>query len=110
LTIVRERPDAMLLPAHGPVTSSVHDRVDELVEHHRLRLDAMQAALEWGCDTAAMVAAKVTWTKRERKLEDLDVFNQFLAVCETGAHLELLVAQGRAGKEIRDGVRCYSAV
>jgi glyoxylase-like metal-dependent hydrolase (beta-lactamase superfamily II) len=110
LAIVRQRPDAMLLPAHGSVTASAHDRVDELVEHHNVRLNAMHAALEWGCETAAQVAGKVTWTKRERTLAELDNFNQFLAVCETGAHIELLVAQGRATKEIRDGVRHYAAV
>jgi glyoxylase-like metal-dependent hydrolase (beta-lactamase superfamily II) len=109
LAIVRARPDAMLLPAHGPVAPSAHDRVDELVEHHRIRLDAMYAVLGWGTDTAADVAAKVTWTRRERSLSDLDVFNQFLAVCETGAHLNLLVSQGRATMQIRDGVRHYTA-
>jgi glyoxylase-like metal-dependent hydrolase (beta-lactamase superfamily II) len=108
LAIVRDRPDAMLLPAHGPVAPSVHDRVDELVEHHRVRLDAMAAALGWGADTAAHVAAKVTWTRREHALSDLDVFNQFLAVCETGAHLDLLVAQGRATMQRRDEVRHYA--
>jgi glyoxylase-like metal-dependent hydrolase (beta-lactamase superfamily II) len=109
LAIVRGRPDAMLLPAHGPIAPSAHDRVDELVEHHRIRLDAMYAVLGWGTDTAAEVAAKVTWTRRERSLADLDVFNQFLAVCETGAHLNLLVSQGRATVQIRDGVRHYAA-
>jgi hypothetical protein len=99
----------MLLPAHGPIAPSAHDRVDELVEHHRIRLDAMYAVLGWGTDTAAEVAAKVTWTRRERSLADLDVFNQFLAVCETGAHLNLLVSQGRATVQIRDGVRHYAA-
>jgi glyoxylase-like metal-dependent hydrolase (beta-lactamase superfamily II) len=108
LALVRERPDAMLLPAHGPVTDSVHARVDELVEHHRLRLDTMLEALAGGCETAAEVAAAVTWTRRERKLAELDVFNQFLAVCETGAHLDLLVAQGRASRDKRGEVFCYS--
>jgi glyoxylase-like metal-dependent hydrolase (beta-lactamase superfamily II) len=110
LAIVRGRPDAMLLPAHGPVTSSAHDRVEELVEFHRIRLDAMGAVLGWGADTAAEVAAKVTWTRRERSLTDLDTFNQFLAVCETGAHLDLLVAQGRATMTLVDGVRRYVLV
>jgi glyoxylase-like metal-dependent hydrolase (beta-lactamase superfamily II) len=110
LAIVRGRPDAMLLPAHGPVTASAHDRVDELVEHHRLRLDTMAAAVGWGADTAAAVAAKVTWTRRERTLAELDVFNQFLAVCETGAHLDLLVAQGRATMSLTDGIRHYVLV
>jgi glyoxylase-like metal-dependent hydrolase (beta-lactamase superfamily II) len=108
LAIVRARPDAMLLPAHGPVTASAHDRVDELVEHHRVRLEAMAAALGWGADTAAEVAAKVTWTRRAHSLADLDMFNQFLAVCETGAHLDLLVAQGRATMQVRDDVRHYA--
>jgi glyoxylase-like metal-dependent hydrolase (beta-lactamase superfamily II) len=110
LAIVRRRPDAMLLPAHGPVTSSAHQRVDELVEFHRVRLDTMAAALGWGADTAAEVAAKVTWTRRERSLADLDTFNQFLAVCETGAHLDLLVSQGRATMTMADGVRHYALV
>jgi glyoxylase-like metal-dependent hydrolase (beta-lactamase superfamily II) len=110
LAIVRQRPDALLLPAHGPVAASVHERVDELVEHHRVRLDAMAASLGWGADTAAAVAAKVTWTRREHDLADLDTFNQFLAICETGAHLDLLVAQGRATMSRTEGIRHYVLV
>jgi glyoxylase-like metal-dependent hydrolase (beta-lactamase superfamily II) len=110
LAVVRNRPDAMLLPAHGPVVPSAHARVDELVEHHRVRLDQMAAALAGGADTAVAVAGVVTWTRRERKLDELDVFNQFLAVCETGAHLQLLVGQGRARMQERDGVRHYEVV
>ena len=108
LALVRSRPDARLLPAHGPVVSSAHDRVDELVEHHRVRLDVMAAVLAEGSETAIDVASKVTWTRRERTLAELDVFNKFLAVCETGAHLQLLVAQGRATMTERDGVRHYT--
>jgi glyoxylase-like metal-dependent hydrolase (beta-lactamase superfamily II) len=108
LAIVRHRPDAMLLPAHGPVVPSAHARVDELVEHHRVRLNQMCDALATGADTAAAVAGIVTWTRRERTLAELDVFNQFLAVCETGAHLQLLVGQSRATMQERDGVRYYA--
>jgi glyoxylase-like metal-dependent hydrolase (beta-lactamase superfamily II) len=109
LAIVRERPDAMLLPAHGAVTDSAHARVDELVEHHRVRLDQMYNALGDGVDTAAQVAGIVTWTRRERHFDELDVFNQFLATCETGAHLDLLVLQDRVGRVERDGVSYYTA-
>jgi glyoxylase-like metal-dependent hydrolase (beta-lactamase superfamily II) len=110
LAVVRSRPDAMLLPAHGSVVPSSHDRVDELVEHHRVRLDVMAAVLAEGVETAVDVAAKVTWTRRERTLAELDLFNKFLAVCETGAHLQLLVAQGRATMQEREGVRYYALV
>jgi glyoxylase-like metal-dependent hydrolase (beta-lactamase superfamily II) len=108
LALVRARPDAMLLPAHGPVVPSAHDRVDELVEHHRVRLDQMAEVLSRGVERAVDVAGQVTWTRRERTLDELDVFNKFLAVCETGAHLQLLVAQGRATMTVRDGVRYYA--
>jgi hypothetical protein len=40
---------------------------------------------------------------------DLDVFNAMLAVCETKAHLELLVAQGRLTVALQDGVRVYGS-
>jgi glyoxylase-like metal-dependent hydrolase (beta-lactamase superfamily II) len=96
LARVRELPDATLLPAHGPVTASVHARVDELVEHHGRRLDHTEAAVGAGADTAHAVAEQLRWTRRERRLSELDLYNQMLAVLETRAHLILLVAQGRA--------------
>jgi glyoxylase-like metal-dependent hydrolase (beta-lactamase superfamily II) len=108
LAIVRQRPDAMLLPAHGMPTTSVHDRVDQLVEHHRLRLDAMAAVLGWGVDTAYDVASRVTWTRRERAFADRDLGNQVMAVMETGAHLTMLEAQGRVTRKVIDGIQRYT--
>jgi glyoxylase-like metal-dependent hydrolase (beta-lactamase superfamily II) len=108
LALVRSRPDAMLLPAHGPVTDSVHRRVDELVAHHGARLDATQAAVAAGATTAYDVATQLKWTRREKTLDELDTFNQMLAVTETAAHLTLLVAQGRVRVADVDGVRRYT--
>jgi hypothetical protein len=98
----------MLLPAHGPVTDSVHRRVDELVAHHGARLDATQAAVAAGATTAYDVATQLKWTRREKTLDELDTFNQMLAVTETAAHLTLLVAQGRVRVADVDGVRRYT--
>lgn len=95
LALVRSRPDAMLLPAHGPVAPSVHARVDELTAHHGQRLDETQVAVAAGASSAFEVAGRLRWTRRGRALADLDPFNQMLAVAETAAHLTLLVAQGR---------------
>ncbi|MEU4380776.1 MBL fold metallo-hydrolase [Micromonospora echinofusca] len=108
LALVRRRPDARLLPAHGPVTPSVHARVDELVAHHGARLDETEAAVARGASSAYEVAAQLRWTRRERRLGDLDVFNAMLAVTETAAHLELLVAQGRLTRSDAGGVRRYA--
>ena len=105
LAVVRSRPDARLLPAHGPVADSVHARVDELVAHHGRRLEEVLAVLPQTDGCAAEVAAGLRWTRRGRSLDELDVFNQVLAVFETSAHLDLLVAQGRLVREDVDGVQ-----
>jgi len=107
LALVRSRPDAVLLPAHGPVTPSVHARVDELLAFHGRRLDEIDAATKTGASTAFEVAGVLRWTRREHKLADLDPFNAMLAVFETGAHLDLLAAQGRVTVTDDDGVRRY---
>ena len=107
LTLMRSRPDARLLPAHGPVTASAHARVDELVAHHGTRLDETEAAIRGGAQTAPEAAARLRWTRRERTLDDLDPFNQMLAVSETAAHLQLLTAQGRVTRHETDGLRYY---
>lgn len=110
LRLVRELPDTRLLPAHGPVAGSVHRRVDELLDHHRSRLAAVAGAVEAGADTGYQAAAALTWTRRARAFTELDPFNQMLAVLETVAHLDLLVAQGRlAAVTEADGVRWYSS-
>ncbi len=103
LAKVRALPDAMLLPAHGSVTPSVHARIDELIDHHGRRLAETAAAVERGATNAWEVAQQLRWTRREHKVVDLDTFNQMLAICETGAHLELLVAQDRLSRQVDDG-------
>jgi glyoxylase-like metal-dependent hydrolase (beta-lactamase superfamily II) len=109
LKLVRSRPDAKLLPAHGAATDSVHTRVDELLDHHGRRLDQTEAAvLRGGATTGYEAAQQLKWTRREKDFTDLDPFNQMMAVGETGAHLDLLVIQGRLSVVDRDGVRRYS--
>jgi glyoxylase-like metal-dependent hydrolase (beta-lactamase superfamily II) len=103
LAKVRALPDMRLLPAHGPVTESSHARIDELVAHHDQRLQLCLDAVESGLQTAHDVAAVLPWTRHERRLRDLDVFNAGLATLETAAHLELLASQGRVDRADVDG-------
>ena len=109
LALVRAMPDAVLLPAHGPATRSVHQRVDELLAHHEQRLDATLVALHAGANTALEVADRIGWTRRHRALADLDPFNQMLAILETAAHLDLLAERGLVTRADVDGRTHYSA-
>ena len=99
LAKVRALPDMKLLPAHGPVTDSSHTRIDELVAFHDVRLDRSLAAVESGAVTAMEVAAELPWTRRERRLPELNAFDAVLACFETLAHLELLALQGRLERQ-----------
>jgi glyoxylase-like metal-dependent hydrolase (beta-lactamase superfamily II) len=92
---VRARPDATLLPAHGPAAPSVHARVDELLAHHDDRLRRCGDAVAAGAETGYQVTAALAWTRRGRSLDELIPFDQMLAVRETMAHLDVLVLQKR---------------
>jgi glyoxylase-like metal-dependent hydrolase (beta-lactamase superfamily II) len=104
LAKVRALPDLRLLPAHGAVTATTHARVDELVAHHDERLRLCLESVYGGRRTAYEVAGDLPWTRHAYNLEELDVFNTGLAVMETLAHLQLLVAQGLLDRTESDGV------
>ena len=93
-------PDARLLPAHGPVTGSVHERVNELLAHHDLRLADTHQAVLAGHATPYEVARSLKWTRRQRLLTDLDLFSQIMSVNETAAHLEVLAARGQVTRSV----------
>ncbi len=107
LRLVRSMPDRMLLPAHGAVAPSAHDRIDELLTHHDTRLADTLAAVHEGA-TVYDVARVLRWTRRGRAFSELDPYNQMLAVGESAAHLDLLVHTGRLHCREVDGVSRYS--
>ena len=99
LRLMLALPDTRLLPAHGPVQPSTHARVHELLEHHETRLAQTLEAATSGPVTAFEAAAALPWTRRQRKLTELDIMNQLLATGETAAHLEVLVVRGQLTRE-----------
>lgn len=109
LRLIRNQPDLLLLPAHGPVTPSAHARIDELLQHHESRLDSVAALVRRGTDNAHEIAADMPWTRRERRLSDLDVMNQMMAVLEVQAHLDVLVhLESIREVDLGDGIHRYS--
>ena len=108
LQLMRELPDALLLPGHGPVGLKLHQRVDELLEHHGTRLDATLKAIADGATTAFDVARQLTWTGRGRRLAELDEFNVMLAIVETYWHLEVLAERGAVHRDPADGAVHYT--
>jgi len=103
-------PDARLLPAHGPVTGSTHERVNELLAHHDLRLAEIHQAVLAGYATPYEVARAIRWTRQQRRFDDLDLFSRIMSVNETAAHLEVLLVRGQVTREISPaGTDLYQA-
>lgn len=107
LTRILTLPDAQLLPAHGPVTQSVWQRVNDLIAHHDKRLNSTLKEVIGGRRTPWEVAHALLWTRRERSFLELDLFNQMLATFETKVHLDLLVLRRELVKQEEDGVLLY---
>jgi glyoxylase-like metal-dependent hydrolase (beta-lactamase superfamily II) len=109
LQLVRELPDLDVLPAHGPLGSRSHRRIDELLEHHRLRLSQSRDAVGQSMSSAFDVARRLSWTRRERTFAELDPHNQMLAVSETAAHLDVLVRDGGLVARQIEGTKYYES-
>jgi glyoxylase-like metal-dependent hydrolase (beta-lactamase superfamily II) len=107
LARVRAMPDLRLLPAHGAVTDSTHQRIDELLAHHEHRLDLCLQAIAPTGSTSYDVAAQLPWTRHDKALADLDLFNSGLAAMETMVHLDLLVARRQLVRDDVDWVATY---
>jgi glyoxylase-like metal-dependent hydrolase (beta-lactamase superfamily II) len=110
LQVVLAMPDLRLLPAHGWPQPGTHHRARELLEHHELRLAATAGAVAADVVTAWRVAGRLTWTRHSKALDDLDLFNQMLAVGETAAHLDVLLDRGLLAASVIGGERIYTTV
>lgn len=108
LTLMLNLPDARMLPAHGHTAGQTRARAQELIAHHRQRLDQVTELIGAGYTTSLEVAEQMRWTRRERRLGDLDIVHRTTAVLEVAAHLDLLADRGELRATDQDGVRGFS--
>jgi glyoxylase-like metal-dependent hydrolase (beta-lactamase superfamily II) len=99
---LRELADSLfVLPSHGDPFMGLHARLDALHHGHRDRLDALHALL-----AEPRRAVDAFRTLFARKIED---GMMGLATGEAMAHLRRLEVEGKAVREVRDGVHWYRA-
>ena len=96
----RLQDDLLVLPSHGDPFTGLHARLDALDAGHRDRLDALAAQLAE--PRRAVDCFPVLFG---RKIDD-GVYG--LATGEALAHLRRLELEGRAVREVRDGVAWFS--
>jgi glyoxylase-like metal-dependent hydrolase (beta-lactamase superfamily II) len=90
------------LPGHGDTILDPVERARQIVEHHRVRLDAAAAALAAAPRTGYEVSVSLFG-------DELDASGRRFAVAETLAHLERLAREGRAARAEDDGTVTYTA-
>lgn len=95
----------LVLPAHEYVFNNLRQRIRQIKEHHRIRLEEVLAALDEGEKTAYQVAAQVSWAIGP--WEQLDVWARRSALMEVVAHLEYLLSLGRVEKRCQPDLVLY---
>lgn len=108
LDIVAELDVELVLPAHEFHIKELKRRVNEIRDHHRVRLEEMLRCVDRGGSTAWEVAGRVQWATG--KLEDFEPFMQRAAVGETLSHLEYLYEQGQLAKVKRGNLQYWVPV
>lgn len=92
--------DLLVLPSHGEPFTGLHARLDALDRSHRERLDALHEHLSE--PKRAVDCFPILFG---RKIDDSIIG---LATGEAMAHLRRLEVEGRAVREVKDGVNWYS--
>ena len=83
-------------------------RAQELLDHHRDRLQHVADLVNVGYATAFEVASAMTWIRRERRLDELNVVHRMTAILEVQSHLLLSVHTGALTRQDADGVDVFA--
>lgn len=98
------------LPAHRTSSKNFYDRIDELLIHHKERLEeCLKIISENPYSTAYFIASKMKWSMRGKQWSEFPIQQKWFAVGETIAHIDYLENQGRILKTEKDGYFVYSA-
>jgi len=81
------------LPAHEWNIEDLPGRANELIEHHRDRLEEVLIGIGDGAATASEVSGRVHWNTRP--FEEFNIWQKRSALGETLSHLVVLLADGR---------------
>ena len=104
---LKELPDSLLvLPGHGDPFTGLHARLEAMDREHRERLDELHVFIGTDGDTGKR--AVDVFGRLFRRAIGPDMLG--MATGEALAHLRRLEVEGRAVKEVRDGVWWYRAV
>ena len=98
----------LVFPGHRNLIRDHRRRIEELKEHHRVRMQEAIDILGGGALTAYEVASKMTWDINCARWEDFPIPQKWFAAGEALAHLLHLEREGRIKKDCREGRTYFS--
>jgi glyoxylase-like metal-dependent hydrolase (beta-lactamase superfamily II) len=98
----------LVLPGHRDVFRNAKERILELKDHHRKRLDEIIAILGKGRKNAFQVASQMTWDIAYDSWDLFPVSQKWFATGEAISHLKYLEEDGVVRKEMRRQKIIYS--
>lgn len=98
-----------ILPAHEEIFTNHRKRISELQEHHRFRAMEMLSEIENQELSAYQIASRIHWDIEYASWDRFPIFQKFLAVGETVAHLRFLEKQGQVRKNVHGESMFYRA-
>ena len=84
----------VVLPAHEETFTNHRERTKQLKDHHEQRLKEIMDELKAGSSTAYALTSKIHWNVRYKSWDGFPLFQKYLALGETVAHLHLLEQRG----------------
>ena len=100
---VRDMDISLTVSGHRELVEDTRTRIEELKEHHRVRLAQAMSILEKGPANAYTVASQMTWSIRARNWDDFPLPQKWFATGEAIAHLEHLEFTGLVSSGIENG-------
>lgn len=89
----------LVLPGHRRIFRNYRQRIRELKEHHRLRVEEIRGILEESPGNAYQVASRMSWDLTYASWEQFPVTQKWFAAGEALAHLRYMENKGLASKE-----------
>jgi glyoxylase-like metal-dependent hydrolase (beta-lactamase superfamily II) len=98
----------LVLPGHREVFRNAKERIQELRDHHRKRLDEVMTILKKGKMNAFQVASRMTWDITYDSWDLFPVSQKWFATGEAISHLKYLEENRVVRKEMRRQKIIYS--
>lgn len=99
----------LALPGHRSTFRNQKERIQELKQHHRARLDEVISILARGKQNAFHIASQMTWDIGYRSWDLFPPAQKLFAFGEALAHLKYLEEEGAVGRAIEgDGILFFA--